>query len=138
MCIDSEAEPDEESELLCVSHGRRHSDFQTGLIISYEAMLVTVDVKNSFAHAVGRRIAPTVVDMTAVETLNQIADETAGIPELQQRTCAASGTGTKHPYLPKVADRADAISQQQSGPLYDNNSGGGTSTRLPSLFLRRW
>jgi uncharacterized membrane protein YjjP (DUF1212 family) len=34
-------------------------DFQAHLIISYEALLVTVDVKNSSHTRVGRRIPPT-------------------------------------------------------------------------------
>jgi uncharacterized membrane protein YjjP (DUF1212 family) len=53
-------------------------DFQAHLIISHEALLVTVDVKKTWHTRVGRHVPPTVVDMTVVETLIQIPDETVG------------------------------------------------------------
>lgn len=55
----------------------RGLDFRARLIISYEAMLVTVDAKTSSHTRVGRHLPLTGLDITAVEKLNQVADEAA-------------------------------------------------------------
>jgi hypothetical protein len=52
-------------------------DFRANLLITYEALLVTVDTGNAPYTQAGRRLLPAVVDMTAVENLNQISDEMA-------------------------------------------------------------
>ena len=52
--------------------------YQAHLIVSYEAILVTIDVKGIFHTRIGQHVQATRVDMTAVEMLNRIIDESAG------------------------------------------------------------
>jgi uncharacterized membrane protein YjjP (DUF1212 family) len=49
--------------------------YQAHLIISYEAMLVTIDTNRTYHTRVGRHVPATIVNMTAAEMLNRIVDE---------------------------------------------------------------
>ena len=83
-----------------VAHVASGLGFQAHVLLTYEAMLVTVDTGNSSQTRVGRHLPPSIVNMTAIEALNRIAAEVAG----------------KSLDLKSAVERLSAV--EQNAPLY--------------------
>ena len=77
--------------------------YEAHLLVSYEALLLTVIAGGEFRTKVGPHVAGLTVDMTAVDALNRITDEVAegrsALPRLRVRLAALENHRPSYPRL---------------------------------------